>query len=64
MTSEMSKKTDADLKKEIADKRETLRTFRFSLAGSRSRNVREGRTARREIARMLTEVNRRMKAAQ
>lgn len=59
----MVKKTDfkkysvEDLRKEIADKREALRTFRFGEAGSRSRNVREGRNHRKDIARMLTELN-------
>ena len=48
-----------DLKKEITEKREALRTFRFGEAGSRSRNVKEGRTIRRDIARLLTEVRQR-----
>lgn len=46
-----------DLHKEIAEKRESLRTFRFGSAGSRSRNTREGRGLRKDIARLLTEVN-------
>jgi ribosomal protein L29 len=46
-----------ELHKQVADKREALRQFRFGGAGSRSRNVREGRTHRKEIARMLTEVS-------
>lgn len=46
-----------DLQKEIADKREALRKFRFEGAGSRTRNVREGRTLRKTIARLLTELN-------
>lgn len=48
-----------DLKKEISAKQEALRVFRFGEAGSRTRNVREGRTLRREIARLLTELRRR-----
>ena len=46
-----------DLQKEIAVKREALRTFRFGEAGTRTRNVRIGRTVRKEIARLLTEMN-------
>lgn len=46
-----------DLQKDIADKREALRVFRFGGAGSRSRNVKEGRTIKKEIARLLTELN-------
>ena len=45
-----------DLKKSVAEKRAALRDFRFGGAGSRSRNVRGGRTLRREIARILTEL--------
>ena len=46
-----------DLHKEIADKREAVRKFRFGSEGSRSRNTREGRNHRKDIARMLTELN-------
>ena len=46
-----------DLQKEIAEKRESLRKFRFGEAGSRTRNVRSGRTLRRDIARMETELS-------
>lgn len=45
-----------DLHKEISQKREALRSFRFGGAGSRTRNVREGRTLKRDIARMMTEL--------
>lgn len=45
-----------DLKKEIAQMREALRVFRFGGAGSRTRNVREGRNLRRRIAQLLTEL--------
>lgn len=48
-----------DLHKEVAQKREALRAFRFGGAGSRTRNVREGRTLRRDIARMMTELSKR-----
>lgn len=51
------KKMDVEaLRADIADKRESLRKFRFGEAGSRSRNVREGRTLRRDIARIFTEI--------
>lgn len=54
---DISKKTLGELHKEIMDKREALRVIRFGAEGSRSRNVRETRTIRREIARLLTQVN-------
>ena len=46
-----------EVHKQIADKREALRAFRFGGAGSRAKNVREGRNLRKEIARLLTELN-------
>lgn len=46
----------SELKKTLTDKQEALRAFRFGGAGSRSRNVREGRELRREIARIMTEL--------
>ncbi|MBI5644929.1 50S ribosomal protein L29 [Candidatus Kaiserbacteria bacterium] len=55
--------TVEDLHKALGDKREGLRAFRFGAAGSRSRNVREGRTLRREIAQIMTELRARELAA-
>lgn len=57
---DISKKTPESLQQELTEKREALRTFRFGGAGSRSRNVREGRTLRKEIARLLTELSARV----
>ena len=48
--------TPEDLKKFVEDKREELRTLRFSVAGSKNRNVKLARTLRKEIARALTEL--------
>jgi ribosomal protein L29 len=49
----------AELQKALVDKREALRQFRFGAAGSRSRNVREGRGLRKEVAQILTELRER-----
>jgi ribosomal protein L29 len=43
-----------ELAKLLADKREALRTFRFAVAGSKSKNVKEGATLKKDIARILT----------
>ncbi len=57
------KKTDyknkdkGELSKMIAESQEKLRIFRFDASGSRSKNVKEGMTMRRNIARMLTAMN-------
>jgi len=53
---DFSKQDIDELHKHIADKREALRVFRFGGAGSRTRNTREGRNLRKEIARILTEI--------
>lgn len=42
--------------KELSEKREALRAFRFGVSGSKTRNVKEGRTLRRGIAALLTEL--------
>lgn len=58
----LEKKNEKDLHKELAEKRKTLREFRFNIAGSKTRNVREGRNLRREIAGYLTEIKKRTSA--
>jgi ribosomal protein L29 len=57
---EISSKTIESLQQDLTEKREALRVFRFGGAGSRSRNVREGRGLRKDIARILTEINARV----
>lgn len=47
-------KTAAELKTLVAEKREALRAFEFGVAGSTTKNVKEGRNLRKEIARILT----------
>lgn len=59
----MAKKTSLtnhsieDLKRLVSDKREELRALRFSVAGSKNRNVKLSRTLRKEVARALTALN-------
>jgi ribosomal protein L29 len=54
---EITTKTVADLNKLIAEKQESLRTFRFGTAGAKTKNVKEGRTIRKDIARMMTAIS-------
>jgi len=63
MANTYEKHSEEDIRKLVADKREALRTFRFGGAGSRTRNVREGRNLRKEIAQLLTELSAREKIA-
>ncbi len=64
----MAKKTDftkhsaEELAAFVAEKRETLRALRFSVAGSKNRNVKEAKELRKTIARALTATNARKQA--
>lgn len=50
-------KSKEDLVKALYEKRDSLRSFRFGEAGSKTRNVKEGTTLKKDIARILTELN-------
>ena len=60
---EIKKKNAEDLTKYLAEKREEVRAFRFDIAGSAKKNVKAHMTARKEIARILTEENSRKRQA-
>ena len=51
---ELKKTEDTALAKLISEKRKASRLFRFGVAGSKAKNVKEGRTLRKDIARILT----------
>ncbi len=53
-------KSSKDLIKTLNEKREELRKFRFGISGSKTRNVKEGRNTRMEVAKVLTELNSRI----
>lgn len=57
----MKEKMEKDLVRDLNEKREVLRKFRFGISGSKTRDVKEGRNTRKEIARILTEINVRKK---
>jgi len=52
--SDIKNKTEKDLIKELTEKRTSLRNFRFGISGSKVRDMKEGRSLRRGIARILT----------
>lgn len=60
---EIKKKSAEDLVKFLNEKREVVRAFRFDIAGASKKNVKAHMTARKEIARALTEENLRKNAA-
>jgi ribosomal protein L29 len=49
------KKTDGDLIKLLIEKNDALRKFRFGIAGTKTRNVKEAKSLRKVIARIKTE---------
>jgi len=51
---ELQNKPSTDLHKELGEKRETLRKFRFDVSGSKIKNVKEALALRKQIARILT----------
>ena len=50
-------KSTGELVKTLGEKRKTLYDFRFGTAGSKTRNVKEGRNLKKEIARVMTELS-------
>lgn len=55
----MEIKSKEELQKTLRELREKLQAFRFAMAGSKTKNVKEGRSIRKEIARSLTALNQR-----
>lgn len=51
---EYTNKTAAELSKLVSEKQEALRVFRFGNGGGKGKNVKEGRTLRKDIARIHT----------
>ncbi len=54
---ELVNKTKGELKVALVEKQEGLRHFRFGLAGSKTRNVKEGKNLRKEIAQIQTRLS-------
>lgn len=55
--SEYKGKNKKDLLKVLVEKRDALQNFRFGVSGGKAKNVKEGRTLRKEIARIQTELS-------
>ena len=54
MKKEISKKSKADLMKDLDEKSIALRNIRFGVAGSKNKNVKEYRNLKKDIARVKT----------
>lgn len=55
-----TKKSDKDLNEALASNYKTLGNARFGAAGSRAGNTSQGRSAKKAIARIKTELRRRV----
>ncbi|PIP26370.1 MAG: 50S ribosomal protein L29 [Candidatus Moranbacteria bacterium CG06_land_8_20_14_3_00_40_12] len=54
---ELREKNSAELKKMLAEKKETARSLRFAIASKQIKNNREFRNVKKEIARIMTLIN-------
>ena len=60
-STELKNKDKTTLSDMLAEKREAVRALRFGIAGSKDRNVKATRNLKKDIARILTELNRKAK---
>jgi ribosomal protein L29 len=52
--SDLTSKTQKELIKQLSEKKDALQGFRLGNARSKTKNVKEGRTIRKDIARIMT----------
>lgn len=57
---DVRKMNKQDLRKHLVSAREDLKKFRFGIAGSKIRNMKEGKNLKHDIARYLTVLNERL----
>lgn len=55
-------KTSDELRRLVFEQRAKLQAFRFAMAGGKTKNVKEGKAARKDTARILTELRRQQSA--
>jgi len=54
MKKELAKKSKGDLEKELNEKKLAVHDIRFGMAGSKSKNVKEQKNIKKDIARIKT----------
>lgn len=57
MKKELAKKNKSEMEKELDEKLVLIHSIRFGAAGSKSKNVKEQRNLKRDIARLKTTLN-------
>jgi ribosomal protein L29 len=60
---DIKKISDKDLIKALEEKRKAVRDIRFGASGAKAKNVKETKVTRKDIARILTEINARASEA-
>jgi ribosomal protein L29 len=55
-TTEIKKLSDKELEKLVEEKRAAVQQFRFDITGSKVKNIKTGSNARKDVARLLTEI--------
>ena len=53
---EIKKLSDKELLKVLDEKRKAVRQFRFDITGSKVKNLKEGGSIKKDVARILTEL--------
>ena len=53
---EIRKQTEKELEKMLEEKRQAVRQFRFDITGSKAKNVKEGASMKKDVARIMTEL--------
>jgi ribosomal protein L29 len=56
-STELKKMSEKELAKLLDEKQKAVRQFRFDVSGSKVKNIKEGSTARKDVARILTELS-------
>lgn len=54
---DLSKMKESELKSKLLSLKEEIRILHFKAQGSKSKNVKETATLRKQVARVLTEIN-------
>jgi ribosomal protein L29 len=55
-TTELRKLSDKELEKLVEEKRAAVQQFRFDVTGSKVKNIKTGSNAKKDVARILTEL--------
>ncbi len=54
---DINKLSDKEIEKLLEEKRSSVRQFRFDVSGSKVKNIKEGANARKDVARLLTDLS-------